>query len=83
MSYDQKSKQNGVENYNIDVYVLFIPAAHAPVLLGKTNGSTYVAANTNLTLTVYVSADPEPVATWQLDGGDLTTTTSMLCNVVK
>ena len=58
------------------VYLLFITAA--PVLLGKTNGRTYVTMNTNLTLTVNVSADPEPVATWQLNGGDLaamTTTT--------
>ena len=56
--------------------LLFITAA--PVLLGKTNGSTYVTMNTNLTLTVDVSADPEPVATWQLNGDDLvamTTTT--------
>ena len=46
--------------------------------MGKTSGSTYVTMNTNLTLTVDVSADPEPMATWQLDGGDLaamTTTT--------
>ena len=52
--------------------------AAAPVLLGKTNGSTHVTMNTNLTLTVDVSADPEPVATWQLNGDDLaamTTTT--------
>ena len=56
--------------------LLFITAA--PVLLGKTSDSTYVTMNTNLTLTVDVSADPEPVATWQLNGGDLaamTTTT--------
>ena len=58
------------------VYLLFITAA--PVLLGRTSGSIYVTMNTNLTLTVDVSADPAPVATWQLDGGDLaamTTTT--------
>ena len=50
----------------------------APVLLDKTTGNTYVTANTNLTLTVDVSADPPPNATWQHDGGDLpamTTTT--------
>ena len=60
------------------MYVLLIIVA--PVLLGRTNGSTYVTANTNLTLTVDVSADPAPNATWQLDGGDLpamTTTTLM------
>ena len=58
------------------VYLLFIIAA--PVLLGKASGSTYVTMNTNITLTVDVSADPAPVATWQLDGADLaamTTTT--------
>ena len=52
----------------------------APVSLRKTSGSPFVTANTNLTLTVDVSADPAPVATWQLDGGDLpamTTTTLM------
>ena len=52
-----------------------------PWTLDKTNGSTSVIANTNLTLTVDVSADPEPVATWQLDGGDLptmTTTTTLM-----
>ena len=52
----------------------FITAA--PVSLRKTIGSTYVTYNTNLTLTVDVSADPAPVATWQLDGGDLPTMTT-------
>ena len=54
----------------------FITAA--PVLLDKTSGSTYVIVNTNITLTVDVSADPEPVATWQLNDGEfaaMTTTT--------
>ena len=50
-------------------------------MLDKTSSDPYVTANTNLTLTVDVSADPEPVATWQLDGGDhlptMTTTTLM------
>ena len=50
----------------------------APVLLGKTIGDPYVTVNTSVIITVNVSADPEPVAAWQLDGGDLaaiTTTT--------
>ena len=54
----------------------FITAA--PVLLGKTRGSIYITTTSNPTLAVDVSADPEPVATWRLNGGDLaamTTTT--------
>ena len=49
-------------------------------MLQKTSGITFVTAKTNLTLTVDVSADPEPVATWQLDGGDLPamTTTNLM-----
>ena len=54
--------------------LLFITAA--PVLLTKTTGSTYVTMNTNLTLTVDISADPQPVATWQLDGRDLAARTT-------
>ena len=52
----------------------------APVMLRKTSGEPYVTNNTNLTLTVDVSADPAPVATWQLDGGDLSamTTTKLM-----
>ena len=53
----------------------FITAA--PVLLGKTSGDPYVTYNTNLTLTVNVSADPVPMATWQLDGGDLAAMTTI------
>ena len=60
--------------YRLCVYLLFI--AVPPVMLQKTSGNTFVTANTNLTLTVDVSADPEPVATWQLDGGDLPTMTT-------
>ena len=45
------------------LYLLLIIAA--PVLLAKTSsGSTNVMGNTNLTLTVNVSADPAPNATW-------------------
>ena len=64
--------------YKLCVCLLFI--AVPPVIFQKTSGNTYVMANTNLTLTVDVSADPAPVATWKLDGGDLpamTTTTLM------
>ena len=61
---------------NVSIYFLITAA---PVLLGKTSGSTYVTMNTNLTLTVNVSADPSPYVTWQLNGGDLAamTTTTM------
>ena len=65
---------NPVTYTELCVYVLFITAA--PVLLDKTSGDPYITANTNLTLTVDVSADPVPVATWQLDGGDLPTMTT-------
>ena len=63
-----------VLNY-VSIYFLITVA---PALLLQTTGDSYVTMNTNLTLTVDVSADLEPVATWQLDGGDLaamTTTT--------
>ena len=60
--------------YKLCVYILFITVP--PVMLQKTSGNTFVTANTNLTLTVDVSADPAPNATWQLDGGDLPTMTT-------
>ena len=43
----------------------------APETVEKTTGEPYVTGNSNLTLTVVASADPTPMATWQLDGGDL------------
>ena len=55
---------------------LFTFITVAPVLQNKTTGTTYVTGNTNLTLTVVVSADPVPTATWQLDGGDLAAMTA-------
>ena len=60
--------------YKLCVYLLFI--AVPPVMLQKTSGNTFVTANTNLILTVDVRADPAPIATWQLNGGDLPTMTT-------
>ena len=40
-------------------------------MLHKSSDSSYVTMNTTVMLTVDVSADPEPVATWQFDGGDV------------
>ena len=58
--------------------LLFIAAP--PTILSATGGSIYVTATKNVTLTVEVSADPQPMAMWQLNGGSLanmTTTTLM------
>ena len=45
--------------------------AAGPVMLAASNACATVPENANIILTVDVSADPEPTATWQLNGGDL------------
>ena len=59
------------------VCLFFVTAA--PILLNKANDSTHVTLNKNITITVDITADPDPVATWKLNGGDLgaMTTTSL------
>ena len=49
-------------------------------MLYKSNDNSYVTMNTTVVLTVDVSADPEPVATWQFDGGNVAAvnTTTMM-----
>ena len=52
--------------------ICFITAS--PRLLAHSDANDTVTINSNLTLTVVVSADPKPTAIWLLDGGDLANT---------
>ena len=46
----------------------------APKMLAQSGATETVTIKSNLTLTVDVSADPEPEAVWLLNGGDLANT---------
>jgi len=50
-----------------------------PKMLSITNGnpSTTVSPGSNITITVDVSADPKPTASWTLNGGDLAAMTTV------
>jgi len=50
-----------------------------PKILSINNGdaSTTVSMSSNITITVEVSADPKPTASWTLNGGDLATMTTV------
>ena len=52
--------------------ICFITAS--PRLLVQSDANDTVTINSNLTLTVDVSADPAPTAVWSLNGGDLAST---------
>ena len=54
------------------LFIHYITAA--PIKLAQSGASETVTMNSNLTLTVDVSADPEPDAVWLLNGGDLANT---------
>ena len=46
----------------------------APVMSGASSADATVAENAKITLTIDVSADPEPEAMWTLNDGDLPST---------
>ena len=52
--------------------ICFITAS--PRLLAQSDANETVTMNSSVTVTVDVSADPGPTATWLLDGGDLDST---------
>ena len=51
------------------LWICFITAS--PTVLAQSDANDTVTMDSDVTLTVVVSADPEPTATWLLDGGDL------------
>ena len=52
--------------------IYFAPAT--PVTLAASGTDATVAENTGIVLTIDVSADPAPIATWTLNDGDLPNT---------
>ena len=43
-------------------------------MFGASSADATVAENANITLSIDVSADPAPIATWTLNDGDLPST---------
>ena len=60
-----------IHNYDFSIHFITAP----PVLLAASTTHVSVPVNTDITLTIDVSAKPAPTATWQLDGEDLPSTT--------
>lgn len=55
-------------------YCLF-PFIAGPKIVNITNGGDHatVSMDSNITITVVISADPKPTVLWQLNGDNLTT----------
>ena len=61
-----------IDVLNCDLSIYFITAA--PMMLAVSVASAIVPGNAVIVLSINVSADPAPTATWQLNGGDLPST---------
>ena len=57
---------------NCDLSIYFITAA--PMMMAVSAAHANVPGNAIVVLSINVSADPAPTATWQLNGGDLPST---------
>ena len=58
--------------HNCEFSIYFITAA--PMMLAASNPQANVPGNAIIVLSINVSADPAPTATWQRNGGDLPST---------
>ena len=52
-------------------YALYVLLIAGPIVSAASDPDANVPENANIILTVDLSADTTPTATWQFDGGDL------------